>query len=1768
MIAACVCAFAAQARVEAATCTWTGLGGNDNWSTGANWSTTPNPPAAGDDLVFSGSTRLTPSNDLAAGTTFNTLTIAAGSGNFVIGGNALTLTGGATALACNLATGTATLNLPLTFSTAAPTITSTAGGTLMVGGAIANGGLSVTVAAGGPTTLSGVISGAGGLIKSSAGTLILSAANAYTGTNRISAGTLQLSGSGTIGAATAVLDLNGGTLDLNNVATNIGVGGITRSVPGATASSIVNIANGRSLTSSGGVTFDGGTVTVTGSGSFIINAAANDVVVGDSTATTLDMTGLSAFSATVTNFKVGSGSAAVTTTASLALTTSTITATTISVGASTSSVAASGTLKLGTANTLAANTFVLGQKRSDGTIAFQAGLVTPTVTITDKTGGATASMTLGEYNSSPGGYSPAGTVNLTGGTVTAQLAALVCGKMNPNGVISSSANGSGTLTVDGAGSTMSITTVRLGQWASNKDDTATSLAAGTITIINGAVTIGTLVVGDKGSFGFAGNAFNKSTGTVNVQGGSLTVTTAFTFGDQTIFGTAASQVAALLNITGGTVTSNADITTSATASAPVKSTLTLNGGTLSMGGRKIGTAAATIGTGGGAVNWSSGTATAIGTINGTDGLTKATAGTLIMTGTNAYTGATTISAGTLQLGNGGTSGALPASSALTDNGALIFNRTDTLTQASDFPSVISGSGAVTQAGTGTVVLNGANTYTGTTTVQKGTLGFSSIANVGGGASALGAPTTVAAGTIALGSATNNVTLLYIGTGSTSDRVRDFAGTTAGVTIDQSGTGLLKFTSAPTVSGAGLKTLTLQGSTAGTGEIAAGIGDGASAIAVTKAGTGTWTLSGACTYTGATTISGGTLLVTGSTAASSAVMVASTATLGGTGTVSGTIAIDAGGSLAPGTGGTSIGTLTAGTTAFNATATYAVDLDGSGPSGDLLTTAGSVACAGTLSVGSANASAIGKVYTIVSAGLVSGAFTGLVNGAMFNAQGRTLQIAYTGTTVTLTDVARPTARVWDGGGGDDNWSTGANWDFDLAPSAGDALQFAGSTRTSPNNDYTAGTSFASIAFNAGASAFTVGGNAIVLASGVANSSANAQTVNLAMTMAATCTADTTGADLALGGALGGAGGLTVTGGNTLTLSGTNAWNGATTISAGTLKDGAAAVIPDSSAVTVASGATWNLNGFDETVGSLAGVGGVTLGGATLTCGGANTSTTYSGALSGNGALVKAGTGTLTLAGTNTATGTVTVGAGTLVVSGATAAGAAVTVASGGTLAGIGTVAGTVAVANGGTLAPGTSGTSIGTLTTGAVTCASSAALSVDLDGAAPTSDLVSTAAAVVCAGALTVASNANAALGKIYTIVSTSLASGVTGTFSGLADSAEFGQAGRLYRIAYSGTAVTLTDVAPVLTARQTLDTDGDGQIDRIRLTFDQAVNDSFAGLTVTVAGYTVAGYATGATANDAQIDVLLAESGSGDTGATPGVRITANTTLAYASGSGLVQTEGSATAATDAAAPVLLSAAWTDGGTGGVSAGDTVTLTFSESVAVASMTLSDLGLPVAADTLSTTTIADQIGATVTMAVAGSPRLTPGGAYSASTLTAGKPSGIFLASGAHITDAVGLHPAVGNAAVALDLGPGTTTVAIAWATGTDPKTWALGPLTVGTAGNTVTSGVDLTVLNGGNCNANLTIASAASSPSSWAPGASAGVNTYLMRADASGAASSAPANAASYGMTLSTSAQSLIGGLSTGQTTPLFLYFVAPTSVTSGGGVPQTVVVTITASLAP
>ena len=126
-----------------------------------------------------------------------------------------------------------------------------------------------------------------------------------------------------------------------------------------------------------------------------------------------------------------------------------------------------------------------------------------------------------------------------------------------------------------------------------------------------------------------------------------------------------------------------------------------------------------------------------------------------------------------------------------------------------------------------------------------------------------------------------------------------------------------------------------------------------------------------------------------------------------------------------------------------------------------------------------------------------------------------------------------------------------------------------------------------------------------------------------------------------------------GSNMLTLTGTNSYSGATSVNGGTLQLGSPCALPAGTPVTLANtaGAVLDLNGFSPTIGALTGGGtnggNITLGGGTLTAGDA-TNATYSGSISGSGAVIKQGFGTLTFTASHSYSGATVINDGTLML----------------------------------------------------------------------------------------------------------------------------------------------------------------------------------------------------------------------------------------------------------------------------------------------------------------------------------------------------------------------------------------------------------------------------------------------------------------------------------------------------------------------------------------
>ncbi len=198
---------------------------------------------------------------------------------------------------------------------------------------------------------------------------------------------------------------------------------------------------------------------------------------------------------------------------------------------------------------------------------------------------------------------------------------------------------------------------------------------------------------------------------------------------------------------GGTITGTSQTLTLTSAQATTFSgnvslgSLVKNGaGTLTFSGSTVAiTTGLTINAG--LVNFNNtATSTIAGSITGAGNLAKNSASTTTLTGGNSYSGTTTITTGTLQVGNGGTTGTL-GSGAVTNNSELVFNRSDAFSVANN----ISGSGNLTTSGAGTLIYTGAGTYNGTTTINSGTL------QVGNGG---------ATGTLGSGAVTNNSQLIF------------------------------------------------------------------------------------------------------------------------------------------------------------------------------------------------------------------------------------------------------------------------------------------------------------------------------------------------------------------------------------------------------------------------------------------------------------------------------------------------------------------------------------------------------------------------------------------------------------------------------------------------------------------------------------------------------------------------------------------------------------------------------------------------------------------------------------------------------------------------------------------------------------------------------------------------------------------------------------------------------------------------------------------------
>ena len=282
---------------------------------------------------------------------------------------------------------------------------------------------------------------------------------------------------------------------------------------------------------------------------------------------------------------------------------------------------------------------------------------------------------------------------------------------NTIGTIGSNGSSTGSVTVDGAGST----------WTNSSTLTVGNTGTGTLTISNNGVVsaVSARVGANSGSqgvinIGAAAMAPAAAPGTLTLTGASPSLTLGVT--GLLVFNHTSGSYQFAPGVTGAGKVEVYSGTTILTANNTYTGGTTIAAGTLQLGnGGTTGSIVGNVLDNGTLAFNRSDTMTFAGVISGTGVVNQIGTGTTVLTNTNTYTGGTTIAAGTLQLGNGGTTGSIVGN--VTDNGTLAFNRSDTMT----FAGVISGTGVVNQIGTGTTVLTNTNTYTGGTTIAAGTL---------------------------------------------------------------------------------------------------------------------------------------------------------------------------------------------------------------------------------------------------------------------------------------------------------------------------------------------------------------------------------------------------------------------------------------------------------------------------------------------------------------------------------------------------------------------------------------------------------------------------------------------------------------------------------------------------------------------------------------------------------------------------------------------------------------------------------------------------------------------------------------------------------------------------------------------------------------------------------------------------------------------------------------------------------------------------------------
>ncbi|MEO6874015.1 MAG: autotransporter-associated beta strand repeat-containing protein [Opitutaceae bacterium] len=715
IVATCTALFCHDISVQAATRTWADA--DSDFATAGNWvgGIAPANNTTTDIASFDAVVTFQPV--LAANRSINGLVFTTLSTGGLTFSGAGTLTLGSSGINNQSTSGTKLTSTNLVLAVAQ---TFTNNGALSISGNVNNSGLLLTLGGMGTAgVLSGNLSGTGGLTKTGAGNWLVSGTNTYAGPTTVNNGTLQIGSSSslansavTINATTsgtaALLDLNGS----NATITTLNFGG-----PGGTASSN-NLSTGSGTLKLGGtVTFTstGNPLGSTLSGNVDLGAATRTFAVNDSTGAAADLTvsaDISNSSGTSGIIKTGTG------TLVLSGNNSYNGATTVSAGVL--NIQSDTALGSNAAGTTVNNNAAL-QLQNDITVTGDA------LSVTGSGIGGT-----GAVRNISGNNTWTGDVTLAGNTTVASNAGLLTFSGN---II----NSNRTLTVTGAGDTTISGVI------GNGTGGLTKLGAGTLTLTGAnsykggtTITSGVVNIQNNTALGTSGGGTSVAAGAALHLQNDITVT-----GEMlTLNGTGIASDGVLRNLSGNNTWTGA-VTLGSNPGATIQSDaglLTISGG-ISGNGRTLTVDGAGDTTLSGIIATTSG------------GITKNGGGTLTLTRANTFTGATTINGGNVSIGADNNLGTAPGAAtanklvfnggtlATTNSFTLSANRGVTLNAGGGafdtassttltYNGIIAGTGGLTTSNSGTLVLGGANTYTGATTLNGGTLSINADIRLG------------------------------------------------------------------------------------------------------------------------------------------------------------------------------------------------------------------------------------------------------------------------------------------------------------------------------------------------------------------------------------------------------------------------------------------------------------------------------------------------------------------------------------------------------------------------------------------------------------------------------------------------------------------------------------------------------------------------------------------------------------------------------------------------------------------------------------------------------------------------------------------------------------------------------------------------------------------------------------------------------------------------------------------------------------------------------